>query len=263
MLSRPRACAPRLAPPDLERLWRAWKQRADQNSRNQIVVSYQPMVQMLATRKARQIPLHVDIDDLVSAGTLGLLDAIDRWDPAKGAAFEHYAWTRISGAIGDELRRADWAPRSLRTASKSIDRARTRLVARGHSSPSEAELAAEAKMTVRDLHLHQEGVDRAQIISLNLTVEDAVDDAIALIDTLPDPDTNSRPEAATLYRDRLQLLVTVINTLPDRERTLISDVCLGDTTATEAARNLGISESRVSQLLKAARTRVRVRLATT
>ena len=96
-------------------MWRA---------RDRLVLSYAPMVKYLACRKVRELPAHCELDDLVSCGLLALIAAVDRFDPAKGATFEQYAWTRVSGAIMDELRRQDWAPRSLRRNGRAIERAR-------------------------------------------------------------------------------------------------------------------------------------------
>src|SRR6185437_1627369 len=107
-----------------EALWRAWIQNKDVAARDRLVLSYAPMVKYLACRKVRELPAHCELDDLVSCGLLALIAAVDRFDPAKGATFEQYAWTRVSGAIMDELRRQDWAPRSLRRNGRAIERAR-------------------------------------------------------------------------------------------------------------------------------------------
>ena len=93
-------------------------------SRDRLVLSYAPMVKYLTCRKVRELPAHCQLDDLVSCGLLALIAAVDRFDAAKGATFEQYAWTRVSGAIMDELRRQDWAPRSLRRSGRAIERAR-------------------------------------------------------------------------------------------------------------------------------------------
>ena len=107
-----------------EALWRAWITNKDVAARDRLVLSYAPMVKYLACRKVRELPAHCELDDLVSCGLLALIAAVDRFDPVKGATFEQYAWTRVSGAIMDELRRQDWAPRSLRRNGRAIERAR-------------------------------------------------------------------------------------------------------------------------------------------
>ena len=104
----------RLNPSEAEALWRAWVTHSDDRARDRLVLSYAPMVQYLASKKVRELPAHCELDDLVSCGLIALVESIDRFNPARGATFEQYAWTRVSGAIMDELRRQDWAPRSLR-----------------------------------------------------------------------------------------------------------------------------------------------------
>jgi len=123
-----------------EALWRAWIQNKDVAARDRLVLSYAPMVKYLACRKVRELPAHCELDDLVSCGLLALIAAVDRFDPAKGATFEQYAWTRVSGAIMDELRRQDWAPRSLRRNGRAIERAREAWQLRTGRLPSDEEL---------------------------------------------------------------------------------------------------------------------------
>src|SRR5690242_8175723 len=105
-----------------EQLWRAWSEHDDLAARNRLILSYVGMVKHLAHRKARELPAHYEVEDLVSAGLEALIAAVDRFDPAKGG-FESYAWTRVSGALIDELRRADWAPRSLRRSARELEKA--------------------------------------------------------------------------------------------------------------------------------------------
>src|SRR5262252_8547074 len=116
--------AERLSPAQAEALWRAWSTRKDSQARDQLVLAYSPMVKYLAGKKIRELPAHCELDDLVSCGLIALIEAVDRFDPRKGASFEQYAWTRVSGAIMDELRRQDWASRSARRLARKIDRVR-------------------------------------------------------------------------------------------------------------------------------------------
>src|SRR5215475_13388486 len=112
----------RLNGAEAESLWRAWKNRGDSNARGRLVLAYAPMVKYLASRKARELPSHCELDDLVSCGLVAVVEAVDRFDPAKGATFEQYAWTRVAGSIVDELRRQDRVSRSSRSLARSIDR---------------------------------------------------------------------------------------------------------------------------------------------
>src|SRR6185312_5906932 len=148
-----------------EALWRAWIQNKDVAARDRLVLSYAPMVKYLACRKVRELPAHCELDDLVSCGLLALIAAVDRFDPAKGATFEQYAWTRVSGAIMDELRRQDWAPRSLRRSGRAIERAREEWQSRTGRAPSDQELARELEITVDDLNEQLSGMSRADVLS--------------------------------------------------------------------------------------------------
>jgi RNA polymerase sigma factor for flagellar operon FliA len=141
----------RLTARQAEAHWRAWKTRGDDATRDRLVLAYAPMVRHIVSLKARDLPAHCDRDDLVSCGLLGLMDAVVRFDPAKGATFEQYAWTRATGAIIDELRRQDWTTRSARRAGRRIERARDAWYAHHGSTPTDDELAGELKMAAAEI----------------------------------------------------------------------------------------------------------------
>src|SRR5689334_3149539 len=159
--------AQRLTPSQAEALWREWSVKKDSRARDKLVLAYSPMVKYLAARKVRELPAHCELDDLVSCGLVALIEAVDRFDPRKGASFEQYAWTRVSGAIMDELRRQDWASRSVRRNGRAIDRAREAWQLRTGRLPSDEELATELEIDVDSLHNHLEGLSRADLLSLN------------------------------------------------------------------------------------------------
>ena len=102
----------RLTGRQAEALWRSWKIAGNSRSRDSLILAYAPMVRYLASRKARELPSHCELDDLISCGLLAIIEAVERFDPAKGATFEQYAWTRVAGSIVDELRRQDRVSRS-------------------------------------------------------------------------------------------------------------------------------------------------------
>jgi RNA polymerase sigma factor FliA len=95
------AAQQRLSSPEAEQLWLRWKDGRDLRSRDRLVLAYAPMVRYIASRKVRELPAHCELDDLASAGLVALMEAIDRFDPARGASFEQYAWTRVAGALVD------------------------------------------------------------------------------------------------------------------------------------------------------------------
>src|SRR3954453_19487050 len=113
----------RLSPEDTLALWRQYKTSGDQKLRDRLVLTFGPLVKFIVYKKAREMPARCEIEDFISCGLEALMISIDRYDPAKGATLEQYAWTRIHGAVLDELRRQDWAPRSVRRWERDIEKA--------------------------------------------------------------------------------------------------------------------------------------------
>jgi RNA polymerase sigma factor for flagellar operon FliA len=242
-------------------LSRAWTEAGDVRARDRLVLSYAPMVKFLAFRKARELPTHCDLDDLVSCGLLALIAAVDRFDPTKGN-FESYAWTRVSGAIIDELRAQDWAPRSLRRTGRSIDRAREKWTARNGRFPTDSELAAELNQSVDELRADLDGLARADVGSLNAGVnagEEMLPMEVA--DMLAAPTGDDDPEISTLASERSRVLKAAILELPEREQQILTMKYVHHVPGSEIGRRLGITESRVSQILSTAYERLRTRIA--
>lgn len=247
----------RLTATEAETLWRNWKLRRDARSRDQLVLSYAPMVRYIASRKVRELPAHCELDDLASAGLVALLEAIDRFDPAKGASFEQYAWTRVSGALVDELRKLDWASRSVRREGRRIERARDSFFARNGTMPSEPELAAELGITVDELRANVEDIHRSEVGSLNAPAR-GQDDAVPVEvgETVKAPEGDHDPESTLLGADRNAALRAAIGRLSERERHVLSLVHVQELPGAEIGRMLGVSESRVSQILAGIRRKL-------
>jgi RNA polymerase sigma factor FliA len=244
-----------------EALWRAWRADGDASARDRLVLSYAPMVKYLACRKVRELPSHCELDDLVSCGLIALIAAVDRFDPDKGATFEQYAWTRVSGAIMDELRRQDWAPRSLRRSGRAIDRARERWQSENGRVPSDAELAQELDIPVADLVSRLEGLNRADLVSLNTPARGTDDQMLVEVgDTLVAPGHDHDPEAAALVGERAAHLEQAIASLNEREQHILVMLYVEHRQGAEVGRLLGVSESRVSQLLAGIRRKLRDRI---
>ena len=253
--------AQRLTSFEAEGLWRNWKERRDFRSRDQLVLAYAPMVRYIASRKVRELPAHCELDDLASSGLVALMETIDRFDPAKGASFEQYAWTRVAGALVDELRRQDWASRSVRREGRRIERARDSFFARSGTMPTEVELAAELGTTVDGLRESLEDIDRSDVASLNAPARGS-DDAFPLEvgDTLQASHVESDPETALLHADRNAAVRGVFARLSERERYILSLVHVQSLPGAEIGRMLGISESRVSQILSGIRRKLKDQL---
>jgi len=244
-----------------ESLWRRWRDHQDIAARNRIVLSYAPMVKYLAARKVRDLPQHVELDDLVSVGLVALISSVNRFDPAKGASFEQFAWTRIAGAIMDELRRLDWAPRSVRRTGRSIQQTRAEWQARHGHDPTDEELSQELAISVSDLRRHFHDVQRAEVLSLNVpgrNGEGAADTEIG--EFVLDETSSLDPERAALSKERSTDLKDAIASLSDREQRVLHLSVIGELQGAEIARIVGVSESRVSQILTCIRTKLRSRL---
>ena len=163
----------RLTGPEAESLWRAWKKHGDIRALATGSCSpTRPMVKYLASRKARELPAHCELDDLISCGLVAVLEAVDRFDPAKGATFEQYAWTRVAGSIVDELRRQDRVSRSSRCLARSIERTQDNWLSATAVMPNESELADELKIEVAELRERTGELDRAHVVSLNAPAGD-------------------------------------------------------------------------------------------
>jgi RNA polymerase sigma factor FliA len=251
----------RLTASEAEALWRKWKDRRDTSSRDQLVLAYAPMVRYIASRKVRELPAHCDVDDLSSAGLVALLEAIDRFDPAKGASFEQYAWTRVAGALVDELRKQDWASRSVRREGRRIERARDSFFARTGTAPTESELAAELGTTVDDLRASLDDISRSDVGSLNAPARSADDSMLVEVgETIHAPEGEYEPESMLLGADRNAAVRSAVSRLSDRERHILALVHVQELQGAEIGRMLGISESRVSQILSGIRSKLKHQL---
>jgi RNA polymerase sigma factor for flagellar operon FliA len=256
------ASGQRLSAQEAEALWSAWVTRHDGAARDRLVLSYSPMVTYLASKKVRELPSHCELDDLASCGLVALIEAVDRFDPEKGATFEQYAWTRVSGAIVDELRRQDWASRSVRHFARQADSARDSFFARNGRTPSEGELADVLHLSRAEIRKQLEELERADLCSLNAPARVNDDSEMLEIgDTVEAHAAVSEPEKATLAGERAAVVREAIASLSERERAVLKLVHIEELQGAEIGARLGVSESRVSQILAGAREKLRSRIA--
>jgi RNA polymerase sigma factor for flagellar operon FliA len=249
--------AQRLTAQQAETLWRAWTSARDTTARDRLVLSYTPMVRYLAAKKVRELPAHCELDDLASAGLVALIEAVDRFDPAKGATFEQYAWTRVAGAIMDDLRRQDWASRSVRRLARQVERAKDDFFVKNGRFPTDEELAGKLELSLDELRTHFEELDRAELSSLNAPSRSADEGDLEIGDTVEAPIGEHEPERATLAGERAAMMREAISRLSEREQTIIHLVHVEELQGAEIGARLGVSESRVSQILASARQKLR------
>jgi RNA polymerase sigma factor FliA len=243
--------------PALDRLWAAYKIDGDLAAREQLILHYAPLVKYLASRCAAGLPSSVDGSDLVSYGIIGLIDAIERFEPGRGNRFETYASRRVRGAILDELRSLDWAPRRIRARARALRRVESRLQSELRRAPSLAELATELGMTPTQVELLRTQIEVARVRSINEPVNldgDEHPDVFTLADALVDPvDSIERIDVT-------ESLVRAISELSDRHRQVIALSFDQQLTLREIGELLGITESRACQIRTDAINKVRDQL---
>jgi RNA polymerase sigma factor for flagellar operon FliA len=240
--------AGRMSAEQVLELWREYKRTDDPGLRDRLVLTFAPMVKYIVYRKVREMPARCEVEDFISCGLEALIRSIDRYDPDKGATLEQFAWTRIHGAVIDELRRNDWAPRSLRRWDRELTKARDQFVGLYGRKPSRDELGSAMGVTADELERRQEELSRTQIGSLNALVHSDEDAAIERIDTLPTSDRDSDPEASAMTDAAKQRFRQAFEILPPRERKIAVLLYVYNLTLREIGDILGVTESRVCQL---------------
>jgi RNA polymerase sigma factor for flagellar operon FliA len=252
----------RLSTDETMDLWSEYKRTGNPRLRDRLVLTFAPMVKYIVYRKAREIPARCEVDDFISCGLEALIRSIDRFDPEKGATLERYAWTRIHGAVLDELRRNDWAPRSLRRWDRDLTKTRDDFIRLEGRRPTQEELADAMGVTRAELRAHVDRIARAHVGSLNTVVLSEDDTQIEKIDTLPSEDRDSDPELAAARSQAKERLRTAFDTLPERERKVAVLLYVYNLTLREIGEILGVTESRIcqihAQVLRKLRTKLEV-----
>ena len=236
------------SPEDALALWRTYKATGDVQARNRLVMTYAPLVKYIVFKKVRELPARCEVEDFISCGLEALIASIDRYDPAKGATLEQFAWTRIHGAVIDELRRLDWAPRSLRRWERDIARARDQFAAVHGRPPTRAQLAEALAMPVEELRRRQDEIAVSDITSLNALVVSDEESTMERIDTLAAADERLDPEHATATEAAKDRFRAAFEQLPRREREVAVLLYVKNLTLREIGEILGVSESRVCQI---------------
>jgi len=227
--------------------------------KKKIIKEYAPLVKFIAQKIAIRLPANIELDDLLSAGVIGLMDAIDKYDPARDNKFKTYAEFRIRGAILDELRAQDWIPRSMREKAKNIERAFTRLEQKLGRTVREEEVAKELGM---ELHDFQETLQQCKSISL-LSLDEvgtfSNGDRKSLLGLL-ESGKGSSPLVQLAGAELKDVVAKAIQELPEKQRMVLSLYYYEDLNLKEIGDVLEVTESRVSQLHTQAVLRLRAKL---
>jgi RNA polymerase sigma factor FliA len=249
---------------DTGTLWRQYKSTRDLAVRDRLILTYAPLVKYVAGRLGSGLPAHVDEGDLVSYGLLGLIGAIERYDPDRDVKFETYAIARIKGSIIDELRAMDWVPRSVRSRAREIERAIGDLESKLGRAPNDEEIAGKLGLSQEELDDSLSEISRSSIAALDelWTVQGSSGDQVALIDTIEDTH-GPEPQSALDQSEVKEMIADAISRLPEREKLVITLYYYEELTLREIGEVLGVTESRVSQLHTKAILRLKARLAGT
>jgi RNA polymerase sigma factor for flagellar operon FliA len=229
-------------------LWKKYRETNDPALRDRLVLTFAPLVKFIVYRKVREMPARCEVEDFIGCGLEALIQSIDRYDPAKGATLEQYAWTRIHGAVLDELRRMDWAPRSVRRWERDLAKAVEEFTVLHGRGPANEELAEAMGITVKDLRKRRDEIATSDLTSLNTLVAGDEDSSIERIDTIASTDTSLDPELAASRSQAKDKFREAFARLGKREREVAVMLYVKNLTLAEIGEVLGVSESRVCQI---------------
>ena len=209
-------------------------------STDELITANMAVVGHIVRETMGRLPSYVDRDDLTSAGLAALVSAAKSFDAERGVPFARYAANRIRGAVIDELRGIDWASRTVRRRARELDSTRSALAASLGRPATTEEVASATGLTARDVMANEDDITRAQVLSLSGAEDSSLEDLI--------PGHGPSPEALFEHRERLTYMVGAVAELPERLRVVVEGYFLAERPMAEIAEELGVSESRISQL---------------
>ena len=229
-------------------------------NREEVIKRYSPMIKYVANRIAMRLPPHIEVDDLISVGVLGLMDAISKYDSSRGAKFKTYAEFRVRGAILDELRAMDWVPRSIRQKASNVDKVVQALQAKLSRSPEDEEVAKEMGISLDQFHDTLNETKSIPIFSLeDLGIAKESGEQQSLLDCLAGK-ADADPQTQIRLIELKEIIAKTIDALPEKERLMVSLYYYEELTMKEIGAVLEITESRVSQIHSKAVYRLRTKL---
>lgn len=228
--------------------------------KDELITEYAPLIRFIAQKIAARLPSNIELDDLISAGVIGLMDAIDKYDPTRDNKFKTYAEFRIRGAILDELRAQDWVPRSIRDKAKLLDKTIVQLEAELGRSATDEELAKALNITIDEFH---DLLNQVKPVSL-LSIDDdqsfnSNTDKKSILNLLEGSKVNNPLNQLNIKMVK-EVVATAIEELPERQRLVLSLYYFEDLNLKEIGEVLRVTESRVSQLHAQAVSRLRSKL---
>lgn len=238
-----------------QKLWDEYSKKRTPDLREKIILEYVNLVKLVAGKLSVYLGYHVEYDDLVGYGTFGLIDAIDKFDFAKGVKFETYASLRIRGAILDQIRKMDWIPRTLRQKQRQLDAAYAKIESETGRMATDEEIAQVLNITTEELDNLQSQTKVSNLVSLDECIEQGdvrVENATS--------EEFRQPDRIVERNEIRETLIETLKMLTDKEKTVITLYYYEDLTLKEISRVLDVSESRVSQLHTKALQKMRTKL---
>lgn len=242
---------------DLEVIWKTYKRTRDENLRNTLIEHHMPLVRTIAERVLQTLPKSIELDDLSSAGTFGLMDAINGFDLSRGIKFKTYCTTRIRGSILDELRSQDWVPRLVRLKAHRLDRAIRQLEGELGRSPNQSEIATVLGISLEELQAHEAEANAKTIFSLSEKWDDGDEEKeMEKVEILADRKSVD-PVDTIQQRDALDMIT---GSLTKKERLIILMYYYEGLTMREIGEIMELTESRVCQIHSNVMARLKAQL---
>ncbi len=230
-----------------------------QNQKDDLIKEYAPLIKFVAQKISVRLPSNIELDDLISAGVIGLMDAIDKYDSTRDNKFKTYAEFRIRGAILDELRAQDWVPRSIRDKAKLLDRTMASLESDLGRAPTDEEISSALNIKVSEFHDLVNQVRPVSLLSIDNSQSFSNDDHKSILNLLESSKLNN-PFNQLNVKSIKEVVAQAIEELPERQRMVLSLYYYEDLNLKEIGQVLRVTESRVSQLHAQAVARLRVKL---
>ena len=231
----------------------------DDKLRDQLIMDYAPLIRFVAQRIASRLPSNIDIDDLMSAGVIGLMDAIEKYDPSRDNRFKTYAEFRIRGAILDELRSQDWVPRSVRDKAKRIERTYAELEQRFGRSVTDSEISSALGIDLEEYYSMVAKVKAVTLLSVDDLTSPYQHERKSLIETIESTGSKN-PFSQLKSKSVRNILMKKIEELPEKQKLVLSLYYYEDLNLKEIGKILEVTESRVSQLHTQAVEKLRAKL---
>ncbi len=243
----------------LLRKYKEEKKSLTSNEKDKLIMEYAPLIKFIAQKIAVRLPSNIELDDLISSGVIGLMDAIDKYDPTRDNKFKTYAEFRIRGSILDELRAQDWVPRSVRDKAKLLDRTMIELETELGRSASDEEVAEKLNMNLEEFYDLINQVRPVSVLSIDEAATFSNVDKKSILNLLEATKINN-PFNQLNLKSVKEVVTKAIEELPERQRLVLSLYYYEDLNLKEIGKVLRVTESRVSQLHAQAISRLRAKL---